>query len=139
MRKRTKARECALTILYQIEITREPFRELIRNHWQTQEDADKSVKDFTMRLVEGTIANLKQIDKTITSCATNWELKRMAVIDRNILRMAAFEIIFLDDIPVKVAINEAVDLAKKFGDVDSGRFVNGIVDKIKDTSLKEKK
>ena len=75
-------------------------------------------------------ACLLVVDKTISEHATNWTLKRMAVVDRNILRFATYELLFRDDIPPKVTINEAVDIAKKFGDANSGKFVNGILDKI---------
>jgi N utilization substance protein B len=79
------------------------------------------------------IEKLNQIDEIITSCATNWQIKRMAVVDRNILRLSTYELLFLKDIPPKVSINEAVDIAKKYGDVNSGKFVNGIIDKINKT------
>jgi transcription antitermination factor NusB len=76
------------------------------------------------------------IDKVISDYATNWELKRMAVTDRNILRFATYELLFMKDIPPKVSINEAIDIAKKYGDRDSGKFVNGILDKINKTERK---
>ncbi|MFT5170203.1 MAG: transcription antitermination factor NusB, partial [Candidatus Omnitrophota bacterium] len=74
--------------------------------------------------------NKKEIDDIIRKYAANWQLERMAVIDRNILRLGTFEIMFADEIPPKVTINEAVELAKKYGDSESGKFVNGILDKI---------
>ena len=76
------------------------------------------------------MAKLQNIDKLISKYADNWRIERMAVIDRNIIRMATFELLYGSDIPPKVAINEAVELAKKFGDDESGRFVNGVLDKI---------
>ena len=79
------------------------------------------------------------IDKLITTYTTNWQLKRIAVIDRNILRFAVHEPRFREDIPPKVAINEAIDIAKKYGDKDSGKFVNGILDKINKTERKTAK
>ena len=87
-------------------------------------------KEFTIQLVKGVMGNIEKIDKTISKYATNWQIDRMAVIDRNILRIAAFELLFLDDIPPKVSMNEAIDIAKRYGDKDSGKFVNGILDKI---------
>ena len=73
---------------------------------------------------------MSSIDALIKKHVKNWEIKRMAVVDRNILRLGCFELLFSEDIPPKVAINEAIELAKRFGDIDSPRFVNGILDKI---------
>lgn len=131
MRKRTKARELALQVLFQLDITGEDTKEASGVFWHSQKhDIEPEVKEFAESLIFGTASNLKCIDEIISSYATNWLIKRMAVTDRNILRMATFEIIYLPDVPSKVSINEAVDLAKKFGDIDSGKFVNGILDKI---------
>lgn len=130
MRKRTKAREYALQILYQMEIRKEGCEGLIESFMERETGDEKSVMEFTRQLVKGTAENMKEIDAVITKYATNWQIDRMAVIDRNILRMAAFEILYLDDIPPKVSINEAVDMAKKYGDKDSGKFVNGLLDRI---------
>ena len=80
----------------------------------------------------GTIKYLEDIDKKVSGYATNWNLNRMAVVDRNVLRLGSFELLYLKDIPAKVSINEAVDLAKKYSGEDSGKFVNGILDRIKD-------
>lgn len=129
MRKRTKARELALKCLYQIDITKEEASSALTNFWQ-EHKAAKPVKEFTAQIIQGTLANLAQIDSVLSRYAQNWRLKRMAVIDRNILRLGCFELLFLEDIPPKVSINEAVELAKKYGDVDSSKFVNGILDKI---------
>ncbi len=132
MRRRTKAREYALKILYQIDITKDDCRDCLQDFWSNYR-TEKSIKDFVTSLVEGVIEKLNQIDEIITSCATNWQIKRMAVVDRNILRLSTYELLFLKDIPPKVSINEAVDIAKKYGDVNSGKFVNGIIDKINKT------
>ena len=134
MRKRTKARDIAIQILYELDIKKETAESLLEEYWQRpalEDLADKDIKSFTTALVEGTIKNKEEIDKIISSYAQNWELKRMAVIDRNILRMGTYELLFLEDIPPKVSINEAVELAKKYGDTDSSKFVNGVIDKIK--------
>lgn len=130
MRKRTKARECALQILYQIDITKNEPRACLEDYWRINSDVDPSVRDFANGLVEGTFENCAAIDKTISEYATNWNIERMAVVDRNILRLSTYELLFMKDIPPKVSINEAVDIAKKYGDKDSGKFVNGILDKI---------
>jgi len=139
MRKRTLARELALKFLYQIDITKDPAQAKLDFFWENQEESEVAVREFADILIKGVIANLEAIDKKIDEFADNWDLKRMAVVDRNILRLATFELLFLVDIPPKVTINEAVELAKKFGDVNSGRFTNGILDKIHKTECQHKK
>lgn len=133
MRKRTKARECALKVLYQIEMTGDDYNDSLRLFWERDRGNSVVIREFAAHLVEGVNKNIKAIDTTISKYATNWQIERMAVVDRNILRIAAFEMLYLDDIPPKVSINEAVDIAKKYGDTDSGKFVNGILDKISKT------
>ena len=130
MRKRTKAREYALKILYAIDITKGEPKGCCDAFWQDSDEANPEVKGFADSLVLGVSKNLELIDKTISSYATNWQLKRMAVVDRNVLRFATYELLFMADIPPKVSINEAIDIAKKYGDMDSGKFVNGVLDKI---------
>lgn len=88
------------------------------------------IQDFTYHLVEGTLRNEKEIDGVIEGSSTNWKLSRMASVDRNLLRLAAYELLFLQDIPHSVTINEAVEIAKKFGTEDSPGFINGVLDKI---------
>jgi len=129
MRKRTKARELALQLLYQVDITKDDSPEVLSRFWGGHRSA-RPVKEFAARLTQGTLANLVQIDSIISKYAQNWRLKRMALIDRNILRLGCFELLFLEDIPPKVSINEAVELAKKYGGIESGKFVNGILDRI---------
>jgi transcription antitermination factor NusB len=133
MRKRTKAREFALQILYQIDITHDQYEATLNNFWQahSEDEIYDDVRAFTGELVKGVVENLKLIDTKIAQYAANWELNRMAVVDRNILRLTSFELLFRDDIPPKVAINEGVELAKKYSDVNAGKFVNGILDKVK--------
>lgn len=133
MRKRTRAREFALQILYQMDITKENPEEIIENFWEYQSDhpIEPDIKDFAASIVKGVAENLNTIDEKIVKHATNWQLKRMAVVERNILRLASFELLFCDDIPAKVSINEAVDLAKRFSGNEAGKFVNGILDKVK--------
>lgn len=139
MRKRTFARECALKILYRIEISKESIDASFLDFWsKTAESIDKESRDFAETLVKGTCGNLSAIDKIISKHADNWNISRMAVIDRNIMRMCVYEMLYRDDIPQNVSINEAIELAKKYGDVDSGKFVNGILDNIKKTELKGK-
>jgi len=133
MRKRTRAREFALQILYQLDITKEAPAAALDNFWGThvEEEVGDDLKAFTAELVKGTLENVEAIDASITKFAANWHLKRMAVVDRNILRMGCFELMFREDIPPKVAINEGVELAKKYSGVEAGKFVNAILDKVK--------
>lgn len=138
MRKRTQAREFALILLYQKEITRFEMQVVVDSFWEEQKP-DSEIREFAERLVFGVYQNIDAIDEKISSFATNWQLKRMAIIDRNILRLGLYELSYADDIPPKVTINEAVELAKKFGDVESSKFVNGILDKIHKTEVSTKK
>ena len=139
MRKRTRAREYVLQILYAVDITKGDPEECIERFWEGNEESSDEVKKFAASLVLGVSDNKKEIDKMITKYATNWKLDRMAVIDRNVLRFAAYELLYTKDIPPKVSINEAIDIAKKFGGLDSGKFVNGVLDKINKTECTQSK
>jgi transcription antitermination factor NusB len=129
MRKRTIARECVLKILYQIEVKKDDPQEVIRQYWEDN-PVDEEVSSFADRIVSGTLAHLAEIDTIVSRHTDNWDLARMAILDRNILRFGAYEILFEEDIPPKVTINEAVNIAKKFSQEDSGKFVNGVLDHI---------
>ncbi len=135
MRKRTRGRELALQILYQADLTQVSPKDLIDPFFNMDNymNEDTVVKKFSIDLVNNIADKIALLDEAISSYATNWELDRMATVDRNILRLASFELLYRKDIPPKVAINEAVDLAKKYGDLDSGKFVNGVLDKINKT------
>ena len=134
MRKRSLARDYALKILYQADITQRKIETATQLFWATDdENVDSEVKAFTNQLLSGIETNLESIDQQISKYAANWQLKRMAVIDRNILRLGVYELLFAIDIPPKVTINEAVELAKRYGDFESSKFVNGILDKIHKT------
>ncbi len=153
MRKRTRSREFALQVLYEIDVAKPALKEALEDFWLDRSDLalsnsekeaveqdkqEAEIREYTERLVEGTLENLSKIDPTIERYADNWEMDRMACVDRNILRLAAFEMLFIDEIPLKVAINEAVELAKRYGESDSSKFVNGILDRIAKTECKEK-
>ncbi len=129
MRKRTKAREAALQVLYQLEITQESWEKAVPLYWESH-PADAAIQEFSNQLVGGTVKHLREIDEWIIKSADNWDIIRMATVDRNILRLAAYELLYQTEVPPKVAINEAVELAKKYGDTESSKFVNGILDKI---------
>lgn len=139
MRNRTKARECCLKILYAIDIRKDPSDECMRIFWESHPTIRDEVKEFASFLVNGVAENKEAIDSLISKYATNWQIQRMAAIDRNILRLATFELIFAEDIPPKVSINEAIEIAKRYGDKDSGKFVNGVLDRINKTAKKKDK
>lgn len=123
---RRVAREIAFKILFQTDIGRNPWQEVLTRTMNELNLPEKS-KNFLEVLVKGTVKNLKEIDSEIMKYAQDWKLERMANTDRNILRMAIYEIRFMEDIPPGVTVNEAVELAKKYGDEESGKFVNGIL------------
>jgi len=129
MRKRTQARGCALQILYQIDMTGDPNDVVAGRFWQDSEQ-DSEVRDFATQLVKGVHDNLEEIDALIAKYSEHWKIDRMPAIDRNILRSAIYELLYRADIPPKVAINEAVELAHRFSTPDSGKFINGILDKL---------
>ena len=141
MRKRTLARELVLKILYQADIRKESMSLLAQSFSDLSEINDSETKSFAHLLISGIEKNLKEIDQKIFEYAANWDLSRMAFIDRNILRMGIFELLYMPDVPSKVSINESIELAKKYGDIESSKFVNGILDKAHKTSsvVKDKK
>ncbi|MDD5439415.1 MAG: transcription antitermination factor NusB [Candidatus Omnitrophica bacterium] len=130
MRRRSKARECAIKVLYAMDITKDTSEVCLDDFWKNQDVTNEEIKIFTTYLVKGVEGHYGDIDAVISKYATNWQIDRMAAIDRNILRMAVFELLHDQDIPSKVTINEAVEIAKRYGDKDSGKFVNGVLDKI---------
>ena len=130
MRKRTRARECALQILYAIDITKDSAEDCARIFWESHPALKEDIREFCGFIVNGVSKNLDFINSVISKYATNWQIQRMAAIDRNILRLATFELLFAEEIPPKVSINEAIEIAKKYGDRDSSKFVNGVLDRI---------
>jgi N utilization substance protein B len=126
--KRRKAREYALQLLFQLDIRKEKPSATVLKHFWTEYDADQEVRAFAEEIVKGTFRHVTKINNVIHQCAKNWSLDRMAVVDRNVLRMAVYEILYRIDIPSSVTINEAIEIAKKYGTDDSGAFVNGILD-----------
>jgi N utilization substance protein B len=152
---RREARERAVQFLFQFDLNKpEKLDEALDHFWQTQQVAaiaeekagarwnepievapptsdEAAVRLFADPLIKGALKNVEAIDETIRRYAQNWDLRRMAVVDRNILRLAIYEMQNRDDIPPVVSINEAVDIAKKFSTEESGKFVNGILDRVK--------
>ena len=129
MGNRHKAREFSLQLLYQYDYLGTPVEEIRELFWRDIHTPDE-VKAFSDRLVYGVINHQEQIDELLSQYSENWTLERMTGVDRNILRIAVYEILFCEEIPKNVTINEAVEIGKRFGSEDSGAFINGIIDKI---------
>jgi N utilization substance protein B len=130
MGARTKARECALQALYQLDTSGGDAREAVRGVLAHFEDADKETERFADELVRGVQSERAAIDELIQKSSTHWKLDRMARVDRNILRLGVYELLRRADVPVRVTLNEAVELGKKFGSEESSSFVNGVLDRI---------
>ena len=128
--KRRRAREYALQILFQIDFIEKKIESKDLEEFWSDKRESKEVKEFTEGLVRGTLNRLDEIDMMIEKVAENWVLKRMAVVDRNILRFAAYEIFYRKDIPPAVTINEAIEIAKKFSSTEAASFINGILDRL---------
>ena len=128
--KRRKAREYALQLLFQTDFTQGKLNSKdIKEFWSEKKEA-KDVKDFTEDLVRGTLGRLHEIDTIIEKVTENWLLKRMSAVDRNILRFAAYEILYRKDIPSAVTINEAIEIAKKYSSTEAAPFLNGVLDRL---------
>jgi len=127
--KRTKARERALQALYQIDVAAEGIDDALSRFWRSFEPVEREVMALAEGLVRGVAAHRRAIDETIERISTNWRLDRMGKVDRNVLRLAVYELL-RTDVPVKVAINEAIELGKKYGSESSGAFVNGVLDRV---------
>jgi len=123
---RRLARTVALQTLFEVDVTLHDADEVIARHVEDGTLEEGAVK-FARQLVKGVIGNLDKLDKIISSNAPSWPMDQMAKIDKNILRLAIFEILFNNEVPVKAAINEAIELAKSFGSDSSSRFVNGVL------------
>lgn len=131
MGERRTARECALQLLFQMDIAGEDVETAIPKFWQLKEDINDQVREFCDALGRGYWDNRELIDRIISENASNWRLDRMAVVDRNIMRISIYEFLFRDDIPEKVSINEAIEIAKRYGGPESTQFINGILDAVK--------
>jgi N utilization substance protein B len=128
---RRNARELTTQFLYQHDLCNGAVEEALALFWQTRPDVSGAARKFAEELIRGCIENRALIDEKIQKYTEHWELSRIAAVDRNILRLAIYEMLFRDDIPPVVSINEAVDIAKKYSTQESGAFVNGILDRLK--------
>src|SRR5689334_12134191 len=127
MGKRTKARECAMQMLYQWDITREPMDRVAGLFWKVRTSTEET-RALAERLARGAQAELAQLDEAISKASTNWRFERIAGVDRNILRIGTYELMKEPRTPSSVIIDEAVELAKRFSEADSPPFVNGVLD-----------
>jgi transcription antitermination protein NusB len=132
MGSRRKARECALQMLFAADVSGTRADELVRIYWTELGDADveQSAREFATRLATGTLSHLQELDERIRSRAEHWRISRMAIVDRNILRLAVYEFLF-EPTPRTVAINEALEIARRFSTYEATQFINGILDAIK--------
>ncbi len=136
MGKRRKARELAIQVLFHLDFNvDDPNKvfDLICENFNSQ----RSIRPFSRQLVLGVCEKMKELDGLIRKASKNWKLERMPRLDKCILRLATFEILFIEDVPPKVSIDEAVEIGKKFGSNDSGSFINGVLDNIYNTLVKK--
>lgn len=139
MGTRRQGREIALQLLYEIDTTQKSIQDLLKEKLHLrfpveteplEETESNQVLDFAISLIQGVMEHKTSIDQTIERYATHWKISRMAKVDRNILRLATFEMQYCPEVPTSVSINEAIDLAKTYGSEDSSAFINGVLDQI---------
>ncbi|MBE0461554.1 MAG: transcription antitermination factor NusB [Candidatus Aminicenantes bacterium] len=130
MGKRRKARESTLQILFQIEFDSSSLEKILDSYWETRAHSEE-VKSYSTWLIEGILSHKDEIDRIIQSVSEHWRVPRMAIIDRNILRMAVFELLYEENVVPAIVINEAIEIAKKYSGEQAGTFVNGILDAIR--------
>ena len=132
MGSRRKARECALQMLFAADVAEMPADDVVRSYWAElgETDLDVTAREFATRLASRTLSNLELLDERIRSRAEHWRISRMAVVDRNILRLAVYEFLY-EPTPRTVAINEALEIARRFSTYEATQFINGILDAIK--------
>ncbi|MBI2468429.1 MAG: transcription antitermination factor NusB [Candidatus Rokubacteria bacterium] len=131
MGRRRKARELALQLLYELDVRGEQDPGPTADEFWRRQRVGDDVRGFAETIVRGTKANQAKIDELITRFAERWDLDRMAVVDRNILRAGIFELLWVHEVPCKVAINEALEIARKFSTEESTRFINGLLDRVR--------
>lgn len=130
MGKRREGREAALQFLFSYDINSKLDAKDVEAFWNLRRTSP-SVRAFAEELIDGVRKEMEATDAVITSAVDNFELDRLSAVERNILRIAVFEILHLQEIPAPVTINEAIEIAKRFGGYESGRFINGVLDRIR--------
>ena len=136
MGTRRQAREIAMQALFYMDMRSNVSVEMLE-HFCGNFSPSKKTQPFFLKLVNGVLGVKGELDALIERFSMNWDIKRMSGVDRNVMRIAVFELLYCDDIPPKVSINEAVDIGKKFGSEESGAFINGIMDSIREELEKE--
>jgi len=136
MGTRRQARELAMQALFYMDIRKDASEETLEYFCDCFCPSKKS-RPFFRKLVNGVLGTKGQIDALVERYSQNWNISRMSCVDRNVMRIAVYEMLYCDDIPPKVSINEAVDIGKKFGTQESGAFINGIMDSIREALLEE--
>ncbi len=131
MGARRRARECALQMLFQYDVAHPSVDELVRTYWGEIAEAADDVREFATGLAIGAITHLDAIDERIKMRTEHWRIPRMAVVDRNLIRLAVYEFLFEPQTPKTVAINEALEIARRFSTHEATQFINGILDAIK--------
>ena len=127
MGKRRKARESTLQILFQLEFDDSELEKSFESFWRERK-ASKEIKEYSRWLVEGIESHRERIDRLIQSVSENWRITRMAIVDRNVLRIAVFELLYEENIAPAIVINEAIEITKKYSSEEAATFVNGILD-----------
>jgi N utilization substance protein B len=127
---RRKARESALQVLYQLEFDEKPVEDALAQCWQGKE-ASSETREYGSWLVREILAHREEIDRVIQSNAEHWRISRMALVDRNILRLAVFELLYEKNLAPAIVINEAIEIAKKFSGQESSHFINGVLDAVR--------
>jgi N utilization substance protein B len=130
MGRRTKARECAFQMLYQADVVAQPMDRVIEGFWRVRQSTD-ATREMADRLARGAARRLEEIDAAIAAAASNWRLERIAPVDRTILRLGTYELLGEPGTPAAVVLDEAVEMAKRYGEADSPAFVNGVLDAIR--------
>ncbi len=136
MGHRRKAREYALQGLYMYEISETPVGELVKLEW-VDKLIPENIRDFAVTLIEGSIGHVNEIDELIIRHSKNWKFERLDAVDKSILRISIFAMLYLKDIPMVVTINEGIELGKIYGGESSGQFINGILDAVRKHELEE--
>jgi len=138
MGKRRKARESTLQILFQFEFNNPQPEKAIKQYWKYRRTSEE-IRSYSDLLVKGILSHQEEIDTLIQSVSEHWRLERMAVIDRNILRIAVFELLYEENITPAIIINEAIEIAKKYSNEEAAMFVNGLLDAVRKKLVSDEK
>jgi len=137
MGHRRRSRELALQGLYMKEVGKAPIEEIVAINW-IEKEITEFIRDFAVTLIKGVDDNIEEIDALIVSHSKNWKIERLSVIDKVILRISIFALLYLPEVPDVVTINEAIELGKIYGGDSSGQFINGVLDAVRKTKKNEK-